>query len=125
MADFVVTAADRDMPPADQTEHLLSEMSGRFSSARGASHEMVVRWDVTRGTDRCSYQMVIDETGCRLAPGVAAHAHLLVALCVSDLVQLVAGRLDLIQAFLSGGVRLSGDLALARLLQSWLDGAEG
>jgi hypothetical protein len=84
----------------------------------------VVRWDVTaQSANRSatlSFQMVADDGGWVVAPGVAAAPAAMIGLAVTDLLELADGHLDGMQAFLTGRIRLSGDLLLARaLLSAW------
>jgi hypothetical protein len=87
----------------------------------------VVRWDVTAQSATrsatLSFQMVAADGGWVVAPGVAAAPATpaaMIGLTLTDLLKLAGGRLDGMQAFLTGRIRLSGDLLLARvMLSAW------
>ncbi len=78
----------------------------------------MVRWDVTTPTGICHFHLSRSERGWVVSEDATTPPAAMIALSMADLAALVAGRLDGMDAFLKGHIRLSGDLALARLLLS-------
>ncbi len=72
----------------------------------------VYQFDLS-GPEGGQYYLVIEENACRVAEGVHPEPHVTLSLTGEDCVKVLNGRLDGPSAFLSGRVRVTGDLALA------------
>lgn len=83
----------------------------------------VIRWDVLTGDATVSFQLAAGDGRWAFDPGVPPAARLAVALGIDDLLGLADGRLSAGLAFLSGRLRLSGDLGLAQAVLPGFDDA--
>ncbi len=83
----------------------------------------VIRWDILTLEETVSFQLAADDGRWLFSGGVPPHSRLAVALGADDLGDLATGRLSAGRAFLSGRLRLSGDLGLAQLLLPGFDDA--
>ena len=133
------------VPGTEHVEQALQALLAGFDPGRAPGRSALVRIDVVtlHGTDR----FLVELPGSPPAPGPdapsgeapppspprllpfdpflpdaapAQRADVSVALDAADLGLLAAGELDLMDAFRSGRVRLSGNMALARHLPAWL-----
>jgi putative sterol carrier protein len=130
MVDFAVPGrsdsdSSADSSAADVIERCFQTLSARLPAARWAGHEALIRWDISLDSVVCTYQMALGEDGCRTSVGVPTdHARAMVGITLADLITLADGQINLMDAFLGGRVRLSGDLGSVRMLQASLDEGE-
>jgi putative sterol carrier protein len=78
-----------------------------------------VRWDIITPAGTRSYQMTVDAGSCQVTPGVPPSPRVMLGVDLPDFLRLVAGRLDGMQAFMAGRLRLSGDMGVAHNLEQW------
>jgi hypothetical protein len=78
----------------------------------------VIRWDVATATATLSFGMAREEGDWVVTEGVPTAPTVMIGLTAVDLFRLATGRMDGMDAFLAGRVRLSGDLLVARALLS-------
>jgi putative sterol carrier protein len=64
------------------------------------------------------WHLTIADGQCRLSPGSAPSADVVITMSVEDWSELVAGRLDGFSAYLQGRIQITGDLSLVARLQS-------
>jgi putative sterol carrier protein len=62
--------------------------------------------------------MVIKDSQCLVSPGNAAGANITVTMGDENFVKLITGRLDGTMAFMTGKLKLKGDMALAMRLSN-------
>ena len=62
--------------------------------------------------------LIADGT-CKVEPGAAETPRLTLTLELPDFLRFVAGQLDGMQAFMSGKLKLGGDIMLAQTMQTW------
>jgi hypothetical protein len=101
----------------------VAEAAGMAEPAEAAEGP-IVRWDVT--TPHATFRLHLwkDRPGWVVSDGAPGAPAVMIALSLADLGDLAAGRLDGMDAFLGGRIRLSGELAFARMLLS-TGGPEG
>jgi putative sterol carrier protein len=125
MVDFAVTApgqSDADSEAtADIIERCFQTLRVRLPAAGWVGHEALLRWDISHDSTVNTYQMLLSEDGCQTSDGMPDHPRAMVSITLADLVALAAGQVNLMDAFLGGRVRLSGDLGSVKLLQASLD----
>lgn len=55
-----------------------------------------------------------------MGSGVVDNFNIIISMVVADMVDMVTGKLDLIMAFMSGKIKIKGDMGLAMKLQTIL-----
>jgi hypothetical protein len=83
----------------------------------------VIRWDIVTLDVTLSFGLAADEGRWLFSEGVPDDSRLAVALAVDELLGLAGGSLAAGPAFLTGRLRLSGDLALAQTILPGFDQA--
>jgi len=58
---------------------------------------------------------------CTVSAGADDAPRVTLGLSLSDLLRFIAGQLDGMQAFMSGKLKLSGDMMFATTMQNWFD----
>ncbi|MGH9062882.1 MAG: SCP2 sterol-binding domain-containing protein [Acidimicrobiales bacterium] len=92
-----------------------------FLADRAAGQTAVVQWDLSTADGPRSWQVSVEHGSISAGAGSEATPRVTLALGLADFLRFLAGRLDGMQAFMSGKLRVSGDLMLAQAMQSWFD----
>lgn len=89
----------------------------QFDAEAAEGLTAVYQFDLT-GPQGGHYQLVIEEAVCSVEEGEHHNPHVTFSMSAEDCLGILAGRLDGYSVFLSGRVRVSGDLGLAMQLKS-------
>jgi putative sterol carrier protein len=96
-------------------DEIFSRMAGQFRKDRGERTEAVVHWEVgdrpDGGTDE--YQMVIEHGACVVTKGFDRDPRLTLSMGVVEFIKLVSGNGSPPLMFLTGKLKVRGDLAFA------------
>lgn len=91
-----------------------------FQAERAAGHSAVIRWQIRTPERRwVTYELEVSDGECTLSRGVNGDATVVLALDLADFLRLVTGCLDGPAAYRAGRLRISGDMALAKVLSDW------
>lgn len=105
------------------TDTVLSQafqgMKDAFLPERATGQSAVIQWDITAPEGTRSWQLRVENGTCSLAEGSTATPRVTLGLALADFLRFLAGQLDGMQAFMSGKLRVSGDLMLAQSMQAW------
>jgi putative sterol carrier protein len=107
------------MAPDMVLERAFATMNALFSAEAAEGVSAVIQWDVATPDGPRSWQVSVAEGTASVSPGTPAAPRVTLALDVADLLAFLAGRLDGMQAFMSGRLRVSGDLMVAQAMQAW------
>jgi putative sterol carrier protein len=98
---------------------VLSSMRDRFQGDQ-AGLDAIVRWDIRAGDETHTFHMVVKDGGLTAAMGPPADSpRVMLGLDLADFLRLIVGQLDGMQAFMSGRLRLSGDMLFATNIDHW------
>lgn len=98
---------------------IFSAMEERFQADKAAGQSAIVQWDITAPDQTYSYTVTIADGSCKASAGAAESPRLTLGLALPDFLRFVAGKLDGMQAFMSGKLRLGGDMMFAQQMQAW------
>lgn len=105
------------------TEKVLGQifdyMAGRFQPERAAGQSAVIGWDITSPEGTHSYQLKVADGTCTTTSGNAEPARVTLGMALPDFLRFLTGKLDGMQAFMAGKLKLSGDMMFAQSMQSW------
>ena len=105
------------------TEKVLTQVfegwAARFDPSRAGDQSAVIGFDITSPAGAHQYQLKVADGTCQAVSGAPEPARVTLGLAVPDLLRLVTGKLDGMQAFMSGRLKLSGDMMFAQSMQSW------
>jgi len=102
------------MPTVKETFDL---MSTRFKAANAAGVNKAIQYDIT-GDGGGTWHAVIKDGTCTVNSGAASAPDLTVTMSSSDWLDMTAGKLNGQMAFMSGKLKLKGDMGLAMKLAS-------
>jgi putative sterol carrier protein len=97
-------------------EHMAREA---FRADRAGNQSAVVGWDVTSPEGTHSYQLKIADGTCTAVSGSPEPARVTLGMALPDFLRFITGKLDGMQAFMTGKLKLSGDMMFAQSMQAW------
>jgi len=98
---------------ADPTiQEFMSQMSGSFQVEKAAGLDVTVQLKLT-GAQAADYMIVIKDNRCTVSPGIAPAPKLTATADAGDFMKIFTGKLDGTAAFMTGKLRLAGDMNLA------------
>lgn len=75
---------------------------------------------VLEGEDGGNYYLTFSDGAGAIAEGTAENPNITITMAASDFKEMVAGKLNAMSAFISGNLKIKGDMMLAMKLQSLL-----
>jgi putative sterol carrier protein len=112
---------------AQGVENVLSSiftgMAASFAPERAAGQSAVIQYDLTAPDGTHSWLITVAEGACTVAPGTNESSRITIGMTLPDFLQLTTGKLDGMTAFMSGKLRVGGDMMFAPLMQTWFQRA--
>jgi putative sterol carrier protein len=102
---------------AGQIQTIFAEMPNRLNPTSAQGLDVIIQYDLS-GDGGSQYYAVIANGACAMNEGKHDSPTMTVSMAASDFVDMIQGRLDGMSAFMSGKLRISGDMGLAMKLQS-------
>ena len=102
------------MPTVKET---FDAMGGRFKPDRAAGTNAVVQYDIS-GDGGGTWNAVIKDGTCAVSPGAAANPNLTLQIAAQDWLDMLTGKQSGQMLFMSGRLKLKGDMGLAMKLPS-------
>jgi putative sterol carrier protein len=102
---------------AATAQEFFDGLESRFHADRAAGLECVYQFDIT-GDGGGSWHADIGGGGCTVTPGVAASPDITISCGASDWMRIIEGQLNPQMAFMTGKLKVKGDMGLALRLQS-------
>jgi putative sterol carrier protein len=100
-------------------DQVFDGMQQAFQPEKAAGQNAVVQWNVDAPGGTHSRTVHIADGTCTVEPGGAENPRLTLTLTLADFLRFVSGQLDGMQAFMSGKLKLGGDIMLAQTMQAW------
>lgn len=94
-------------------------MRSRFVPERAGGQQAVAQWDVMAPDGERVYQLKVADGACSLAKGVTETPRVTLRLTLPNFLRLVTGELDAMRAFMTGKLKVAGDVMFAPTMQSW------
>ncbi|MDQ1500449.1 MAG: hypothetical protein QOI86_3789 [Actinomycetota bacterium] len=105
------------------TEKMLGQifeyMASRFQPERAGGQSAVIGWDITSPDGTHSWQLNVADGTCTVASGNTEPARVTLGMALPDFLRFLTGKLDGMQAFMTGKLKLSGDMMFAQSMQAW------
>jgi putative sterol carrier protein len=96
-------------------------MADSFNPAKAAGQQATVQYEISAPDGTHEWAMRIADGTCEVEQGRAESPRVTIRMGLGDFLRLVAGRLNGMQAFMSGKLKVSGDLFFAQTYQGWFD----
>jgi len=92
-------------------------MPGRFNKESAKGLDAVYQFDLS-GDGGGKWQVVINNDQCQVSEGPHAAPNITISMTAQDYLDMVTGKLNGQMAFMTGKLRIAGDMGLALRLQS-------
>jgi putative sterol carrier protein len=92
-------------------------MAGRFQPSKAAGVNATIQYDIT-GDQGGTWNAVIKDGACQVNSGAAASPNLTITMSSQDWLDMTGGKLSGQMAFMSGKLKLKGDMGLAMKIGS-------
>jgi putative sterol carrier protein len=126
LAELVDGRSDDEINEAAQAlgidtllDQVFDGMQQAFQPDKAAGQTAVVQWNVDAPDGTRSRTVHIADGTCSVVQGAADRPRLTLTLTLADFLRFVSGQLDGMQAFMSGKLKLGGDIMLAQTMQAW------
>jgi putative sterol carrier protein len=100
-----------------RVQQIFDQMPERLNAKAASGLDAVIQYDLT-GEGGGKYFTHIQGGSCTVARGEHGAPHMTVIMEAGDFVDMTHGRLDGMTAFMSGRLRVDGDMALAMRMQT-------
>ncbi len=100
-----------------QIKDIFEQIPGRLNPSAAAGMNATILYDLT-GDGGGQYACTINNGACTVTPGATPAPAMTVTMTAQDFIDMLGGRLDGMSAFMSGKLRIAGDMGLAMKLQS-------
>lgn len=100
-------------------EQVSSAIAERFDPEKAAGQSAVVQWDVTDAEGTHSFHITVADGTCTSAMGPGESPRVTLGFNVPSFLKFIAGKLDGMQAFMGGQLKLTGDMMFAQTMQAW------
>src|SRR3990172_7122008 len=101
-----------DRPQATDIKQVFTEMPNRFNAGAAKGLKAVYQFDLT-GDNGGKYNLAIDDGKLGVAEGTHASPNITITMAASDSLDMVNGKLNPQMAFMSGKLKIAGDMGLA------------
>lgn len=102
-------------------EKVFAGMAESFSAARAAGQQATVQYEISSPDGIHEYAMRIADGRCEIAKGRAESPRVTIRSGLADFLRLITGKANGMQLFMTGKLKVSGDLFFAQTYQSWFD----
>lgn len=94
-------------------------MASRFQPDKAAGQSAVIQYDITTPDETISYSMSVADGKCALEEGPGENPRVTLEISFPNWLRMIAGKADGMQLFMSGQLKITGDMMFAQVVQSW------
>jgi len=102
---------------ADSIKEVFDNMAANFNADKAAGMKAVYQWDIT-GDGGGKYNASIADGACTVSEGQHDSPNITITVSASDWLDIINGKLDGQMAFMSGKLKVKGDMSLAMKLKT-------
>lgn len=105
------------MAVADQVKEIFNQMPAQFNADAAKGMTSVIQFNLS-GDGGGSYYIEIKDGACTTSEGSHASPNMTMTIAASDYVDMISGKLNGQMAFMSGKLKIAGDMSLAMKMQT-------
>ena len=102
-------------------EKVFTGMSESFNPEKAAGQQAVVQYEIGSPDGTHEYAMRIADGCCEIEQGRAESPRVTIRIGLADFLRLISGGANGMQLFMTGKLKVSGDMFFAQTYQSWFD----
>jgi putative sterol carrier protein len=96
-------------------------MAESFNPAKAAGQQATVQYEISAPDGAHEWAMRIADGRCEVEQGRAESPRVTIRMGLGDFLRLITGKAQGMQLFMTGKLKVSGDLFFAQTYQSWFD----
>jgi putative sterol carrier protein len=96
-------------------------MSTAFNPSKAGEQQATVQYEITAPDGAHAYSMRIADGRCQVERGAAESPRVTIRAALPDFLRLITGKVNGVQLFMTGKLKVSGDLFFAQTFQGWFD----
>ncbi|HEX2159342.1 MAG TPA: SCP2 sterol-binding domain-containing protein [Actinomycetes bacterium] len=100
-------------------------MAESFNPDKAAGQQAVVQFEISAPDGTHEYAMRIADGRCEVERGRAESPRVTIRMGLGDFLRMITGTANGMQLFMTGKLKVSGDLFFAQTYQSWFDRPQG
>jgi putative sterol carrier protein len=109
----------------DQTcAEVFEGMKKHFLPEKAGDQTAVIQYNVKAPDAVHTYQVKVEAAQCQVSKGTTDPARVTLTLAFPDFLRLVSGKLNAVQAYFTGRLKVSGDAMFAQSMQGWFKQTE-
>jgi len=101
----------------DTIKNIFSAMPGRLNASAATGLDCVIQYELT-GEGGSPHYTTIKDGACAVSEGTHDSPTMTITIAASDFIDMTEGRLDGMSAFMSGKLKVGGDMGLAMKLEN-------
>jgi putative sterol carrier protein len=101
----------------DEVKSLFETMQQKFNADKAQNMDAVIQFNLT-GEENAHYWLHVQDSAVKMGEGEASEPRMTLIATAEDFADVVHGRLNAMQSFMSGKLKVKGDMGLAMRLQS-------
>ena len=105
------------MATADDVKAIFDAMPGQLNADAAKGMSSVIQFNLS-GDGGGNYHVVIKDGACSVGEGAHAAPNMTMTMAAQDYVDMISGKLNGQMAFMSGKLKIAGDMGLAMKMQS-------
>ena len=119
LSDEEVTRLVEDAGVEATLDRLFTLMVEAFDPEQAAGRSAATQWEVSAGGEAHTYHVIIDAGTCRAGTGPVPSPRMTIAQEVSDFIRFMAGQTNAVTAFMTGKMKVTGDVMFGPTLESF------
>jgi len=105
-------------------DQAFTEMQRRFRPEAAGNEQAVIEWQVAAPQQSFTYQVKVEDGTCSVQKDGTEPPRVTLSLNLQDFLRFVTNVLEPLDAFMTGRLRLTGDLLMTQAMQTWFEETE-
>jgi alkyl sulfatase BDS1-like metallo-beta-lactamase superfamily hydrolase len=119
LPDEEITRLAEDAGVEATLDRLFTLMAEAFDPEQAAGRSAAAQWEVSAGGETFTYHVIIDAGTCRAGSGPVPSPRITMTQEVSDFIRFMAGQTNAVTAFMTGRMKVTGDVMFGPTLESF------
>jgi putative sterol carrier protein len=102
-------------------DKVFAGMAGSFNPAKAGGQQAVVQFEISAPDGSHEYAVRVADGRCEIDKGRAESPRVTLRAGLGDFLRMITGEANGMQLFMTGKLKVSGDLFFAQTYQSWFD----
>jgi len=119
--DVLATIQSQEGGAAGVLDQVFTGMSQSFNPGKAAGQQATVQYDIGVPDGTLPYAMRIADGACQFERGTADSPRVTLRVGLVDFLRLITGKANGVQLFMTGKLKVSGDMFFAQTFQTWFD----